>query len=85
MLNEFHWCKQNYLIQERIRIYSVLAEVYNKYVKKYLEKIITVFLIKKKIARAYYENPFYYTKKVIHQKNCPFFPWNICAGLLMCV
>lgn len=75
MLNEFHWCKQNYLIQESIRIYSVLSEVYNKYVKKYLEKIIiTVFLIKKKIARAYYENPFYYTKKVIHQKNCPFFP-----------
>lgn len=34
MLNEFHWCKQNYLIQERIRIYSVLSEVYNKYVKK---------------------------------------------------
>ena len=76
MLNEFHWCKQNYLIQEKIRIYSVLSEVYNKYVKKYLEikNNNSVLNKEKKIARAYYENPFYYTKKVIHQKNCPFFP-----------
>ena len=56
MLNEFHWCKQNYLIQEKIRIYSVLSEVYNKYVKKYLEikNNNSVLNKEKKIARAYY-------------------------------